>query len=136
MIFIEKLKNFKIYRTKTFLPTVKGDKKKSSAVLLMSPNYESSKKLMNSDMFVNSGRFASYYLEKDVSYYINGKVVEEVEESTIIDNQIELQSCLESSRANLDDSEFGVSSKRKFPLDTEAHVRSAVKFFNYVEPED
>lgn len=136
MIFIEKMKNFKIYRTKTFLPTVKGDKKKSSAVLLMSPNYESSKKLMNSDMFVNSGRFESYYLEKDVSYYINGKVVEEVEESTIIDNQIELQSCLESSRANLDDSEFGVSSKRKFPLDTEAHVRSAVKFFNYVEPED
>jgi len=31
---------------------------------------------------------------------------------------------------------YGVPSKRKFPLDTEKHVRSAVKFFNYVDEED
>lgn len=32
--------------------------------------------------------------------------------------------------------EFGVPSKRKFPLDTEEHVRSAVRFFNYVDKEN
>ena len=80
MIFIDKMKNFKIYRTKTFLPTVNGDKKKGSAILLMTPNYESSRKLMNSELFVNSRRFSGYYLEKDVSYYIDKKHIEEVGE--------------------------------------------------------
>lgn len=136
MIFIEKMKSFKIYKTKTFLPTIKGDKKKGSAVLLMTPNYESSKKLMNNPMFVNSRRFASYYIERDVSYYINSKVVEEVDENTIFENQTELDLCLEAKRSELPDEEFGVSSKRKFPLDAEKHVRSAIKFFNYVDPED
>ena len=42
----------------------------------------------------------------------------------------------ETKRSNLKDSEFGVSSQRKFPLDTEKHVRSAIKFFNYVSPDN
>ena len=40
----------------------------------------------------------------------------------------------ESSRSDLPDSEFGIPELRKYPLDTEAHVLSAIKFFNYVEP--
>ena len=133
MIFIDKMKNLKIYKTKTFLPTLKDNKKKQSAILLMTPNYESSKKLMNSDMFINKLRFMSYYIEKDVSYYINSKVVEEVEESSIISERVELETCLETNRSELDDSEFGIPELRKYPLDTEKHVRSAVRFFNYVE---
>ena len=68
MIVIDQMKNFKIYRTKTFLPTKKEDKKKGSAILLLTPNYESSKKVMNSNLFVNNRRYESYYIEKDVSY--------------------------------------------------------------------
>ena len=136
MIFIDKMKNFKIYRTKTFLPTIKGNKKKNSAILMMTPNFDSSKRLMNNDMFVNSKRYESYYIEKDISFYINSKVIEEVDESAIIKEQAELDVCLETKRSELKDSDFGVPSKRKFPLDTEDHTRSAVKFFNYVDPED
>lgn len=136
MIFINDMKNLKIYKTKTFLPTVLGDKKKGSAILLMSPNYDSSKRLMNNPMFTNSNRFASYYMENDISYYINSKNIEEVDESVLLGSQAALISCLESKRSDLSDSEFGVPDKRKFPLDTEAHVRSAIKFFNYVDPED
>ena len=136
MIFIDKMKNFKIYRTKTFLPTIKGNKKKNSAILMMTPNFDSSKRLMNNDMFVNNKRYESYYLEKDISFYINSKVIEEVDENTIIKEQYELDICLENNRSELKDSDFGVPNKRKFPLDTEAHTRSAVKFFNYVDPED
>ena len=136
MIFIDKMKNFKIYRTKTFLPTIKGNKKKNSAILMMTPNFDSSKRLMNNDMFVNSKRYESYYIEKDISFYINSKVIEEVDESAIIKEQTELDVCLETKRSELKDSDFGVPSKRKFPLDTEDHTRSAVKFFNYVDPED
>ena len=40
----------------------------------------------------------------------------------------------ESGRSDLPDSEFGIPELRKYPLDTEAHVLSAIKFFNYVEP--
>ncbi len=39
-------------------------------------------------------------------------------------------------RNALKDSDFGIPSKRKYPLDTEAHARSAIKFFNYCDKED
>ena len=137
MIMIDKMKNFKIYRSKTFLPFLPSDKKNGSAILLLTPNYESSKRLMNNDMFINNKRYMSYYLEKDVSYYISAKHIEEVDESAILSEQVELEDMLlETKRSDLPDSAFGVPSKRKFPLDTEAHVRSAIKFFNYVDPED
>lgn len=45
------------------------------------------------------------------------------------------ESSSERKRSELDDSEFGIPSQRKFPLDTEEHVRSAIKFFNYVDEE-
>lgn len=37
-------------------------------------------------------------------------------------------------RNKLDDSQFGIPEERKYPLNDEAHVRAAVKFFNKVEP--
>ena len=40
----------------------------------------------------------------------------------------------ETKRSELPDSVFGVPEQRKFPLDSEEHVRSAIKFFNYVDP--
>ena len=42
----------------------------------------------------------------------------------------------EAARSKLPESEFGVPSKRKFPLDSAQHVKSAIRFFNYVEQED
>lgn len=41
----------------------------------------------------------------------------------------------EMSRSKLDDSEFGVPSQRKFPLNDAKHVKLAIKFFNYVDKE-
>jgi ribosomal protein S18 acetylase RimI-like enzyme len=43
---------------------------------------------------------------------------------------------MEMSRKDMSPDEFGVPGKKKFPLDSEAHVKSAIKFFNYVEPDD
>ena len=139
MILVDKMKNFKIYKTPTFLPTVTGNKKKGSAILLFTPNYESSKKIMESNLFINKLRYSSYYLERDISYYINDNTIEEVNENAIFADQAELDTYLEMSSAErnkLPDEMFGIPSKRKYPLDTEAHVRSAIKFFNYVDPED
>ena len=137
MILVDKMKNFKIYKTPTFLPTVPGNKKKGSAILLFTPNYESSKKIMESNLFINKLRYSSYYLERDISYYINDNTIEEVNENAIFADQAELDTYLEMSSAErnkLPDEMFGIPSKRKYPLDTEAHVRSAIKFFNYLDP--
>lgn len=47
------------------------------------------------------------------------------------------EKALSSKKRNkLDDSEFGIPDKRKYPLNDEAHVRSAIKMFNYVDEED
>lgn len=125
MILIDQMKNFKIYKTPTFLPTLEKDKKKKSAIVLLTPDYNSSKSLMNHPLFVNKKRFESYYAERDVSYYIGNKKIEEVtDEST---------SLLETKRSNLKDSDFGIPEDRKFPLDTEQHVRSAIKLFGHAE---
>ncbi len=124
MILIDKMKNFKIYKTKTYLPTKKDNKKKHSAVLLLTPNYESSKKLMNFPLFVNKKRYESYFLDRDVSFYIGKDKLEEIDEMAILD---------ETKRSNLKDSDFGIPEDRKFPLDTEQHVRSAIKLFGHAE---
>ena len=134
MILIDKMKDFKIYKTPTFLPTKIDNKKKKCAVLLLTPNYQSSIKLMKHPMFVNKLRYESYWMQRDVSYLVNSKGIiddtdEEIEEAYLIEMSA-------AERNKLPDSAFGVSDKRKFPLDTEKHVRSAIKFFNYVDKED
>ena len=39
----------------------------------------------------------------------------------------------ETKRSELPDSEFGIPEDRKFPLDTEEHVQSAIKLFGHAE---
>lgn len=137
MILINKMKNFKIYRTQTFLPTPLDNKKKNSAILLLTPNYLSSRKLMNNDLFVNKKRYISYYIERDIAYYINtDKKLSTIDDEKIVEERAELSAYMETKRSELPDDAFGIPGKRKFPLDTKAHVRSAIKFFNYAEPED
>ncbi|MBR6289274.1 MAG: NUDIX domain-containing protein [Acholeplasmatales bacterium] len=132
MILIDQMKNLRIYRQQTFLPTMTKDKKKGSAILMMTPNFESSKKLMQSSLFINKNRYSSYYLERDIAYYI-GQQTKDIDDDVLLEEATYIE---ETKRSELPDSAFGVPSKRKFPLDTEAHVRSAIKFFNYVDPED
>ena len=76
----------------------------------------------------NSGdnilKLVSWYIKSEKSL---SKFKKEIKESE------ELQ---EAARSELPESEFGVPGKRKFPLDTPERVKSAVRFFNYVEPED
>ena len=40
------------------------------------------------------------------------------------------------NRKKLSDDDFGVPSKRKFPLNDKAHVKAAIQRFNYVDSED
>ena len=145
MIFIDDMKNLKIYKTQMFLPTLDADKKKGSAILLLTPNQQSSIRLMKNSLFINKLRFASYYLEKDISYYIGSNKIEEVEESELMvgsdiiteaNNYIYLESLSQEERDKIHKNEFGLPNERKYPLDSEKHVRSAIKFFNYCKEQE
>lgn len=129
MILIDKMKNMKLYRTSTFLPTLPSNKKKESAVILLTPNYNASKNMMNHPLFVNNKRFESYYMERDIAYYIGKKYLEDIEESTVLFEDY----FTETKRSNLPDSEFGIPEDRKYPLDTEQHIRSAIHLFGHAE---
>lgn len=142
MIFIDKMKTLKIYKRPMYLPTVEGDKKKGSAVLLLTPEYLSSRRLIQSDLLINKLRFQSYYLNPDVSYYINGQVAkgkqmsEYISEMDVIEMYHSLTEMTTEERNKIPDSKFGLPEKRKYPLDTSEHMRSAIRFFNYVDKED
>ena len=71
MIFLDKTKNLRIYKTQSYLPTLEDDKKRFSTSMLLTPNFESSKRRMESELFINKLRYSSYYLERELSYYIN-----------------------------------------------------------------
>lgn len=75
MLYFDDLKYMKLYKKRgVYLPINYKDKKHGSAILLLTPNYERSKQLMNNDFCVNrNNSFISYYLEKDIMYTINNE---------------------------------------------------------------
>ena len=79
MIFSKDVKNLKIYRRKMFLPTLEDsdspNKKTKSAIFLLTPYRNSSISLMNHPLMVNMRRYQSYYIERDLTYFINSKVL-------------------------------------------------------------
>lgn len=77
-----------IYRKPLFLPTLEDDKKKGSSVLLMTPNYESSKRLMQHPLLINRLRYQSYYAERNLTKFISSKVLDRVEEASFDEGDI------------------------------------------------
>lgn len=71
MLYLDDLKYMKLYKKKFYIPIDKKDKKHGAAILLLTPNYDSSANLMNNKFVVNNNRsYQSYYIEKDIMYTI------------------------------------------------------------------
>lgn len=71
MVYLDDLKYMKLYKKQFYLPINMDDRKHGSAILLLTPNYESSNALMNNKFALNRNRsFESYYVEKDILYTI------------------------------------------------------------------
>ena len=74
MLYLDDLKYMKLYKKKFYLPINKKDKRKGSAILLLSPSYEMSNFLMNNEFIINRNKaFESYYIEKDIMYTIQNE---------------------------------------------------------------
>ena len=131
MICLHELKNLRVYskNIKFLIPSNKKDPKHGSAIFLVSPNIETSKEMMNLPYCVNKRQFESYYTEKAVN-----KIITTENFNTNTNQEYIEESKLSSKERNkLSDSQFGIPSLRKYPLNDVAHVRDAIKKFNHVD---
>ena len=70
MIYIDELKDLRIYKKKFLLPRNGINKKKGNVAMLLTPNNESSINLLKHPLMINK-YYKGYYLEKDISFMIN-----------------------------------------------------------------
>lgn len=134
MICLHELKNMKLYskNMKFLIPSNKKDPKHGSAIFLISPDIKVSKALMQIPYCVNRKQFESYYVEKAV----NRIVTAESFVPNTNNEYIEEAKLSSKERNKLEDSRFGLPSQRKYPLNDAAHVKDAIKKFNYVDEKD
>ena len=72
MIFIDELKENFLYKKPFHLPIMnEKDRKHHSSVIILSPSLEASMYTINHPLSINNKYFESYYIEKDISYYVN-----------------------------------------------------------------
>lgn len=83
MIFLDELEYMKLYKKPFHLPINEKDKKKGSSIFLLTPNIESSINVLNNPLMINKRYFESYFIEKDITYYIN-------QEGYMIENDLDV----------------------------------------------
>ena len=130
-LYLEDIKELKIYRNRFFLPIDRSNRKKGAAVFLLTKSIDDSCNLMTKyPIFINLHTYISYYLERDVTLYLNESVFH------INDDLETLQESLsKKERDEIPDDEFGLPEERKFPLDTPEHVKSAIRLFGHCPEE-
>ena len=88
MFFVDELKDFKMYKKKFLYPINNSNKKLDSAVILLSPNMDSSVGIINHEL-ANNRFIKSYYIEKSILYVIqqeNGLPVLRKEDDLILES--------------------------------------------------
>lgn len=136
MIHLHELKPLKLYNgnNKLIIPLSKNSKRKGSAIFLMTPNYMSSIEMIgHPSLYSRIDWFYSYYMEKSINAVLSESTntIDHFEEDVIMEAKLKT-----SARKKLKDSDFGIPSKRKYPLNDEDHVRAAIRMFNHCEKED
>ena len=71
MIFLDELKPMVLYKKPFHLPINEKDKKRGSVSFLLTPSYGSSIELLKNPLLVNRKYYESYFIEKDITYFIN-----------------------------------------------------------------
>lgn len=129
-IYLKDAIDLRLNKTPFYLPLNMKNKKKNSAIFLLSPDIKSSIKLMNHPLTISKGLFESYYIEKDINFIINeSNHIEEDNSSTILETY--LMEMTKKERDAIPESKFGLEEERKYPLDSAEHVRSAIKLFGH-----
>lgn len=128
-IYLDELRNLQLYKRKFFPPINRKNKYKGSCVLLLTPNYEETKKIMLNPKMQNLNMFHSYYMERNIYHIIeNNKIIKE--------NESEEEYIEEKALTSKERTDFGLPGKKKYPMPDKKHVLLAIKFFNHVDSED
>ena len=69
-ISIDKVKPLRLLKTQFYTPFIKENKRHGSAIFLITPNLDSSIKVLNSKLMVNMRLFYSYYMNWQASYMV------------------------------------------------------------------
>lgn len=86
-ICLEEMKDNMLYKRPFLLPFNDKDKRKGSAIFLLTTSEESSNALMNNPITINRKTFESYYTERNLSYILTG--VEESGNMVLEDTKVE-----------------------------------------------
>ena len=74
MIYLDQLKDFHVYKKPFLFPKgTNKDKKKGNSVFLLTPSIDSSIGLINHPLLKDNKYYNGYYIEKDVSFFINNE---------------------------------------------------------------
>lgn len=87
MFFVDELKDLKMYKKKFLYPINDSNKKLNSAVVLLTPNLDSSIRVINHEL-ANNRFVRSYYVEKSILYVIqqeNGLPVLKKEDDVVLE---------------------------------------------------
>ena len=129
-IYLKDALDLRLNKTPFYLPLNMKNKRKNSAIFLLSPDIKSSIKLMDHPLTISKGLFESYYIEKDINFIINeSNHIEEDTSSAILETY--LMEMTKKERDSIPDSQFGLEEERKYPLNSAEHVRSAIKLFGH-----
>ena len=129
-IYLKDAPDLRLNKTPFYLPLNMKNKRKNSAIFLLSPDIKSSVKLMDHPLTISKGLFESYYVEKDINFVINeSNHIEEDNSSVMLETY--LMEMTKKERNAIPDSQFGLEKERKYPLDSAEHVRSAIKLFGH-----
>lgn len=131
MVSLNDLKELTLYKKQFYLPINLKDKKRGSAITLLTPNFQSSMIAMTSPFTVNNRYFESYYIEKVINRLIQNESVV----NTTHDTYVFEEALTTKERNNLSDDDFGIPELKKYPMPDKKHVLMAIRFFNYVEKE-
>ena len=129
-IYLKDAPDLRLNKTPFYLPLNMKNKRKNSAIFLLSPDIKSSVKLMDHPLTISKGLFESYYVEKDINFVINeSNHIEEDNSSVMLETY--LMEMTKKERDAIPESQFGLEEERKYPLDSAEHVRSAIKLFGH-----
>lgn len=137
--YLNETKNETLYKRKFFLPINEEDKRHNSLIFLLSDNFMGSYELRNNPFVLNMNRsFMSYYMEPNVKYYMNiqeNTLTSNFESLDLTDEDAEVFGELNVLSESTDDKNYGLPDLKKYPMPDAKHVKSAIKFFNYVDAE-
>ena len=131
MVSLDDLKELVLYKKPFYLPIDLKDKRHNSAIMLMTPSFQSSKFSMTAPYMVNRRYFESYFIEKATERLIYNEAVYPAKD---YGEYIHEEALSAKKRNTLPDDDFGIPKYRQWPMPDEEHVILAIRFFNYVEP--